>query len=127
VTTGQSLLHLARLRAARGDHGAARQLLDELETILAPAPDPGTLPDRLADARRRLAGAAGETAPGEPLSDRELEVLGMLATPLSQREIGDRLYVSLNTVKTHAKRIYRKLEVSGRSQAVARARERGIL
>jgi LuxR family maltose regulon positive regulatory protein len=46
---------------------------------------------------------------------------------MTQREIGDRLYVSLNTVKSHSKSIFRKLGVSGRPEAVARARELGLL
>ena len=54
-------------------------------------------------------------------------MLRLLATPMTQREIGDRLYVSLNTVKSHAKSIFRKLDASDRSEAVARARELGLI
>ena len=61
------------------------------------------------------------------LSERELSVLRLLASPLSQLEIGAELYVSLNTVKTHSRHIFRKLGVSARDQAVARARELGLL
>lgn len=64
---------------------------------------------------------------GEPLSERELAVLRLLATDLSQRDIGRRLYVSLNTVKTHTKHIFRKLGVSTRAEAVERARELALL
>jgi LuxR family maltose regulon positive regulatory protein len=53
-------------------------------------------------------------------------VLRLLAGPLSLREIGDALYVSLNTVKTHARAVYRKLGVTSREEAVARARELGL-
>jgi LuxR family maltose regulon positive regulatory protein len=92
------------------------------------APDAGPLlPRRLADARRRLTPAGRGALAGDELSDRELEVLRLFATPMTQREIGDRLYVSLNTVKSHAKSIFRKLDVSDRSEAVARARELGLL
>jgi LuxR family maltose regulon positive regulatory protein len=63
----------------------------------------------------------------EPLSDRELEVLQLIAEGLSNREIAGRLYLSLNTVKVHARNIYGKLSVHNRVQAVARARELAIL
>jgi LuxR family maltose regulon positive regulatory protein len=58
---------------------------------------------------------------------KELEVLRLLAMPMSRREIADRLYVSLNTVKTHQRGLHRKLGVADRTQAVKRGRELGIL
>jgi LuxR family maltose regulon positive regulatory protein len=64
---------------------------------------------------------------GEELTPKELEVLGLLATRLSRNEIGQRLYVSLNTVKTHQRALYRKLGVEDRSAAIKRARELGRL
>jgi len=64
---------------------------------------------------------------GEELTPKELEVLRLLATRLSRREIGARLYVSLNTVKTHQRAVYRKLRVEHRGAAVSRARELGLL
>ena len=63
----------------------------------------------------------------EPLSDRELEVLRLLATGLSYREIAEELYVSINTVKAHTKNIYSKLGVHGRMQAAQRAQELELL
>ncbi len=63
----------------------------------------------------------------EPLSPRELEVLGLLAAGLSNQEIAERLVVSLNTVKTHVKNIYAKLDAGSRTRAIARARELGLL
>jgi len=63
----------------------------------------------------------------EPLSERELEVLQYIAEGLTNREIADRLYLSLFTVKAHARSIYDKLATHSRTQAVARARELGIL
>jgi LuxR family transcriptional regulator, maltose regulon positive regulatory protein len=54
-------------------------------------------------------------------------VLRLLATDCSQREIGERLYISLNTVKSHTKSIFRKLSVSSRADAVARARELALI
>jgi LuxR family transcriptional regulator, maltose regulon positive regulatory protein len=66
-------------------------------------------------------------AVGEELTAKELEVLGLLATRLSRREIGQRLYVSLNTVKTHQRALHRKLGVQDRNTAVKRARALGLL
>jgi LuxR family maltose regulon positive regulatory protein len=63
----------------------------------------------------------------EPLSDRELEVLQYLATGMSNQAIADQLFISLAAVKWHARNIYGKLEVNNRTQAVARARELGLL
>jgi LuxR family transcriptional regulator, maltose regulon positive regulatory protein len=59
----------------------------------------------------------------EPLSDRERDVLRLLPTLLPNTEIAGELFVSVNTVKTHVKSIYRKLDVSSRREAVARARQ----
>jgi LuxR family maltose regulon positive regulatory protein len=63
----------------------------------------------------------------EPLSEREMSVLRYLPSRLSNREIGAELYVSLNTVKSHLKTIYRKLEVERRDDAVRRARQLGLI
>ena len=59
----------------------------------------------------------------DPLSDRELEVLRLLAAALSYREIAEELFVSINTVKAHTKNIYSKMGVHGRMQAAQRAKE----
>jgi LuxR family transcriptional regulator, maltose regulon positive regulatory protein len=61
------------------------------------------------------------------LTTAELRILRLLPTHLSFREMGSRLYVSPNTVKTQAQAVYRKLDASSRSQAVARARTLGLL
>ncbi|MCA9872149.1 MAG: hypothetical protein KC441_00780, partial [Anaerolineales bacterium] len=63
----------------------------------------------------------------EPLSERELEVLQLVAAGLSNREIAGRLYLALPTVKGHNRNIYSKLQVNRRTEAVARARELGLL
>jgi LuxR family maltose regulon positive regulatory protein len=63
----------------------------------------------------------------EPLSPRELEVLQLIAEGLSNREIGERLFLALITVKGHNQRIFGKLQVQRRTEAVARARELGLL
>ncbi len=56
------------------------------------------------------------------ISKRELEVLELMARGLSNEEIGNRLFVSLNTIKTHSSRIFEKLDVSRRTQAVEKAK-----
>jgi LuxR family maltose regulon positive regulatory protein len=63
----------------------------------------------------------------EPLSERELEVLPLLAAGLSNRQIAERLVISVGTAKTHVHNIMQKLEVTGRTKAVARARELKLL
>jgi LuxR family maltose regulon positive regulatory protein len=63
----------------------------------------------------------------EPLSEREIEVLQLIAQGLTNREIASRLFLSLNTVKAHTRNIYGKLGVHNRAQAVARARALGVL
>jgi LuxR family maltose regulon positive regulatory protein len=62
----------------------------------------------------------------EPLSQRELEVLRLIAQGLSNQEIGDRLFLALDTVKGHNRKIFGKLQVQRRTEAVARARELGL-
>ncbi|MCB9231344.1 MAG: DNA-binding response regulator [Bacteroidia bacterium] len=66
---------------------------------------------------------AGET----DLSERELDVLKLIAEGMSNQEISDKLFVSLNTVKTHTSNIYQKLDVKRRTQAVQKAKELGVL
>lgn len=63
----------------------------------------------------------------EPLSQRELEVLRLIAQGLSNQEISQQLFLALDTVKGHNRRIYDKLQVQRRTEAVARARELGLL
>jgi LuxR family maltose regulon positive regulatory protein len=59
----------------------------------------------------------------EPLTGRELDVLRLLATPLSTAEIAERLFVAVSTVRSHTKSIYGKLNVHQRADAAERARE----
>jgi LuxR family maltose regulon positive regulatory protein len=63
----------------------------------------------------------------EPLSERELEVLHLIALGLTNKEIAEQLFIAPGTVKAHTSTIYRKLDVSNRTEAAARARELGIL
>jgi LuxR family maltose regulon positive regulatory protein len=65
--------------------------------------------------------------PVDALTQREMEVLQLIAAGLSNREIGERLFLALSTVKGHARIIFDKLQVRRRTEAVARARELGLL
>jgi LuxR family maltose regulon positive regulatory protein len=128
------------------DEGEAmRLLIADWQTRIAEdsgsASQPETL--RLLAHARQLLATFGESSPTsapksairspqsailvEPLSERELEVLRLLAEGLRYAEIAGRLVVSLNTVRFHVKEIYGKLGVNRQAQAVARARELGLL
>ncbi|HYI20387.1 MAG TPA: LuxR C-terminal-related transcriptional regulator [Solirubrobacteraceae bacterium] len=87
-----------------------------------------SLVDDLLEALERPSAGAGErTALTEVLSDRELAVLRFLPTMMSNTEIAAELFVSVNTVKSHLKSIYRKLDVPDRRHAVRRARDLSLL
>jgi LuxR family maltose regulon positive regulatory protein len=87
----------------------------------------------LLDAFRRLGQRAGARLPGaeiglvEPLTPRETEVLELIATGNSNQAIADKLVITVRTVKKHTSNIYEKLSANSRTQAVARARELGLL
>jgi LuxR family maltose regulon positive regulatory protein len=83
------------------------------------------LEDRIGRAAARTARSRGALA--EELTDRELAVLRALRGPLSTREIGSELYLSINTVKGYTKSLYRKLGVVSRSEAVHRGQELGLI
>jgi LuxR family maltose regulon positive regulatory protein len=125
VEIANALLHLARVHRGHGLDVVARDEVEEAAMLVKLCPDPGPRIQRLiARARSRVAVGPGARPTGsDELSDRELGVLGLLASDLTQREIGRELYLSLNTVKSHTRSIFRQLGVSGRKQAVARARE----
>ena len=116
------------LEAARMDGATFGR---ELVYVLMPMTVPGIASTLLASAERSAGVAVTSRnegcAFGEELTPKEFEVLRLLPTRLSRREIGARLYVSLNNVKTHQRAVYRKLRVEHRSAAVSRARELGLL
>lgn len=90
---------------------------------------------KLAGSKKETVTTAQQTPPTTPLplsdnhelSKRELEVLQLMAAGHSNAEIADQLFVSLNTVKTHSSRIYEKLDVKRRTQAVEKAKQLAII
>ncbi|WP_234816326.1 LuxR C-terminal-related transcriptional regulator [Mycolicibacterium agri] len=121
----------AKILTDLGDAETALANRDEANALLRGCADVAI--PRTVESRAGQGGGVAVTARNDPwavpeeLTSKELEVLGLLATRLSRREIGQRLYVSLNTVKTHQRALYRKLGVDSRNAAVARARELGLL
>lgn len=128
-----ALITMASVLAAAGDDDESRACLAEAARHIDACRDPGGLPARLRAAERRRAGSVGTadrrrgTGSGETPTAAELRVLRLLASPLSQREIAGELYLSPDTVKTHVRRLYRKLGVESREAAVTRARETRLL
>jgi LuxR family transcriptional regulator, maltose regulon positive regulatory protein len=122
------LLDLSMVRHARGDHDGAREATEQAEGVLTGCADPGML-TQLLDQAHRVLGRAVRRHPGPeaPLTDRELVVLRMLATALTQQEIAQELYVSVNTVRSQIQAIYRKTGTGSRQEAVSRGRELGLV
>jgi LuxR family maltose regulon positive regulatory protein len=116
---------LARVLDRAGDRQAAERLRIEATALLRLSAQPGRASVLLAGTpsapRVRIAST------GDELTAREAAVLQLLPTRLTLREIADDLFVSHNTVKTHARTLYRKLGVSTRDEAVAAARSGGLL
>jgi LuxR family maltose regulon positive regulatory protein len=116
----------SRLESVRGDSGAARRAREAAEAEANRCDCPGIVTDLLA-----RTGGAQVTAPAGPrpqdLSAGERRVLRALCGTLTLREIASEFYVSHNTVKTQVRAIFRKLGAHDRSEAVARARESGVL
>jgi LuxR family maltose regulon positive regulatory protein len=125
--TVQTLLELGRAYLTLDDVSGARAVLGQARDVLLRRPDLGVLPAQLEELRSRL-DTARPAAPGaSSLTTAELRLLPLLATHLTFREVGLRLYISQHTVKTQAISIYRKLGANSRSQAVQRLQEIGLL
>jgi LuxR family maltose regulon positive regulatory protein len=139
--TDQALAYLETALSIGEPEGFIRILVDEgppMAHLLYKALSRGIAPDYV----RRLLAAFPEPEPEptdpsisraqesdliEPLSERELEVLQLIAEGLTNPEIASRLFLSLNTVKAHTRNIYGKLDVHSRTQAVAKAKALGVL
>ena len=124
----ETRIMLARAALRLADVAAARALLVEASRLARRVPDAVVFGGWLDDTWGLVDSAATEALVGpSTLTMAELRILRFLPTHLSFREIGLRLHVSTNTVKTQAHAVYRKLEVSSRSDAVARAGQIGLL
>jgi LuxR family maltose regulon positive regulatory protein len=121
-------LELSRAYVTLRDRDAARGRLAEAKEILRVRPAIGLLGEDVAKLQAE-ADAMPQTAGGSNsgLTAAELRLLPLLTTHLSFREIGERLFVSRNTIKTQAISVYRKLGVSSRSDAISRAGELGLV
>jgi LuxR family maltose regulon positive regulatory protein len=133
----QAIMTLGQALTLAEPEGYARLFLDEgdsMRHLLREAMRRGIVPEY---ARRLLAGFDSPAAPitpttaletlVEPLSDRELAILRLIAEDLTNAEIAARLFISVPTVKWHTTHIFGKLGVERRSQAVTRARKLGLL
>jgi LuxR family maltose regulon positive regulatory protein len=119
---------LARAELRLSDASAARSLLSDASRALRRVPETLLVHAWIDDAWARAdTFAVGAVAGPSTLTTAELRVMRFLPSHLSFREIASRLYVSANTVKTQAHAVYRKLDASSRSEAVARARDVGLI
>jgi LuxR family transcriptional regulator, maltose regulon positive regulatory protein len=122
-----ALLRLADARHRLGGFARANEAFEEGRAELDALPDAGMLATVLVEKEELLHGRRRrEGFLGEPLSESELRVLGRLVEGQSLREVAKDLFLSLNTVKTHRRTIYRKLGATTREEALERARALGI-
>ncbi len=123
-------LTLAQVENLENDPASAREALDRAKTIAASHQLTPGLEEQIAASEKVLFDVPARTPDQgifEPLSDHELKVLRLAAAGLSNREIAEELYLSVNTIKWHLKNIYVKLDVHSRLAAVSRAQELDIL
>jgi ATP/maltotriose-dependent transcriptional regulator MalT len=126
-----SYLALAHVERLEGNLSAAQLALDEVKRIAASHSLSPDFERRLAAIEslnlQETGEPGGQTALIEPLSERELEVLRLMAQGRSNAEIAEELIIALGTVKAHSSSIYRKLDTRGRTEAVLKARQLGLL
>jgi len=115
----RSLISDFRLWIERQSHGKDQKLIGYADRLLAASAQPVSRPpSKISHLKSTLV---------EPLSERELEVLHLIAEGFSNAEIAEKLVIAQGTVKRHINNIYGKLGVQSRTQAVARSREMGLL
>ena len=128
-------LTLAQLEMACSNLDAADLAIQKAEDIADQHTLSPGMPENLTVTKRQLQTVKdGASSPVfqtqiliDPLSDRELEVLRLMSEGFSNQEIAEKLIIALGTVKAHSSSIYRKLDVRGRTQAVIRGQELGLL
>ncbi len=126
------LTNLAAAQWATGDRSGARRSLDQAHEASAAEPAHPRTVELLAELDARIGRDAVRLAQGrrllvDDLTDRELAILRALRGPLSAREIGVELQLSINTVKGYTKSLYRKLDVVTRAQAVRKGHDLGLI
>ena len=108
-----------RLRIEKQPHGQNHKLLGYVDKLLAAFAQPAAmLESKIQNQKSKML---------ESLSQRECEILKLIAQGLSNREIGERLFLALDTVKGHNRKIFDKLQVQSRTEAIARAHELGLI
>ena len=127
VVSAQTLLELARCYLSLGDTGGARAVLRQAQDIFHQRPGLGDLPRQAAELQARVRSDPVATHGASSLTTAELRLLPLLPTHLTLGEIGERLHVTRNTVKTQAIAIYRKFGVTSRREAISRMHELGLL
>jgi LuxR family maltose regulon positive regulatory protein len=127
--SAQVAITLAETFLDLGDFAAARFRAEEARGHLAPLLTEGVLREQLRRVSANIAGEGGRARGPSPmaLTKAEMRVLQLLPTHLSLAEIAEELYTSRHTVKSQVAAIYRKLQCSTRTKAVARARDLGLL
>jgi LuxR family transcriptional regulator, maltose regulon positive regulatory protein len=124
------LVLLAGVRLRRGRLAEAEATLRSAQEALGEVIDGGPLPALVDKVERELEAASDRASSGEVLerpSEAELAVLELLASGLSNRQIGERLFLSPNTIRSHLRALYHKLGVHSRTDAIARAGVLGLL
>jgi len=138
--TGKALERLAEVLTLAEPEGLVRSFVDEgprMMELLSAAAKQGIRPAYVGKllaaftaepkGQPPIASIPGASSLVDPLSPRELEVLGLIAQGLSNQEICKRLFLALDTVKGHNRRIFEKLQVQRRTEAIVRARELGLI
>ena len=121
----ETRLGIARAAARLGDHELASEMFAEARRTAALIPDATVIDDWLTDTAGIVETASASTS--GTLTPAELRILQFLPTHLSFPQIAERSFVSTNTVKTHARNVYRKPDAASRQEAVEKARKAGML
>jgi LuxR family maltose regulon positive regulatory protein len=124
-----ALLVAADTRAAGGDFPGAWDAIGRAAELIEASPDAGRVAAMHEEVSARVASAEAGGAPPavREISPAEIRVLRLLGDGMTRPEIAESLVISVNTVKTHQRRLYRKLGVGERDEALARARAHGLL
>jgi LuxR family maltose regulon positive regulatory protein len=127
VVSAQNLLEVARCYASLGDTGGAGAVLRRAQDIFHQRRSLGNLPRQAAELHTDLLSQPGAIHGASSLTTAELRLLPLLATHLTLSEIGERLHVNRNPMKTQAFAIYRKFGVSSGRAAISPMHELGLL